>query len=111
LNSCQQFTLSKLLKNYLALETFSFNKKEDANDKNKEVLVKQAAAICLNWFTKLPIVSEIVYILNPSPFKNSLIVRLRNRLKLKTRFLQFSQKFGLRKLIYKSKIIMRKTIH
>ncbi|MBS9386955.1 MAG: glycosyltransferase family 1 protein [Dolichospermum sp. BR01] len=92
LNSCQQFTLAELLKNYLTLETSSFNKKENDNDRTKEVLGRQAAAIRLNWFTKLPVVSEIVYILNPSPFKTSLIVRLRTRLKLKTRILEFLQK-------------------
>lgn len=92
LNSCQQFTLAELLKNYLTLETSSFNKKENNNDRTKEVLGKKAAAIRLNWFTKLPVVSEIVYMLNPSPFKNSLIVRLRIRLKLKTRILEFLQK-------------------
>jgi hypothetical protein len=92
LKSCQQFTLAELLKNYLTLGTSSFNKKENNNDRTKEVLGKKAAAIRLNWFTKLPVVSEIVYMLNPSPFKNSLIVRLRIRLKLKTRILEFLQK-------------------
>lgn len=95
LNSCQQFTLTELLKNYFTLETSLFSKKENANDRTKEVLGKQVAAIRLNWFTKLPVLSEIAYILNPYPFKNSLIVRLRIRLKLKTRLLQFSQKLKI----------------
>lgn len=95
LNSCQQFTLAELLKNYLTLETSSFNKRENDNDRTKEVLGKQAPAIHLNWFIKLPVVSEILYILNPYPFKNSLIVRLKIRLKLKTRLLQFLQKLKI----------------
>jgi tetratricopeptide (TPR) repeat protein len=86
LNSCQQLALAELLTKYLTLQASSFNQTKNANDRNNEVLVKQATAIHLNWFTNLPVISEIVYMLNLYPFGNKFIVRLKKRLKLKIRY-------------------------
>lgn len=91
LNSCQQFIFLELLESYLTLETFSFNKRTNPTGKTKKVLLKQAAIILI-WLTKLPVVFKIAYILNPYPFRSSLIFRLRVRLKLKTRLLELYQK-------------------
>ena len=99
LNSCQQVPLAELLTKYFTLEAGSLNKRECANDMTKEVLVQEAAAIRLNWFTKLPIISEIAYILNPYPFRNRLIVKLRRRLKLKTQLLRFLEMLKIRRRV------------
>jgi tetratricopeptide (TPR) repeat protein len=86
LNSCQYLALAELLTKYISPEDSSFNKTKNPNDNNNKVLVKKTAAIHLNWFTNLPIISEIAYILNPYPFRNKFIVKLGKRFKLKIRY-------------------------
>ncbi|PPJ63634.1 glycosyltransferase [Cuspidothrix issatschenkoi] len=86
LNSCQQLALAELLTKYLTLQAYSFNQTKNINDRNNEVLMKQATAIHLNWFTNLPVISEIAYMLNPYPFRNKFIVRLKKKLKSKIQY-------------------------
>lgn len=85
LNSCQQFDLAEALIEYTTIEHPLQQQKKQFSSTTTGKLIKQSKTSKIKWLENTPFFSKVKYIMHPYPFKNRLVVKLRRRLKLRTR--------------------------